>query len=76
MSVWFLGGVEKGILPKMPMPCKLPHKPQAYFATMQLMGKDLLPTDYHTFLHTIKTRIQQAQLKAAVAVNTELILLY
>jgi predicted nuclease of restriction endonuclease-like (RecB) superfamily len=40
------------------------------------MGKDLLPSDYSTFLHTIKTRIQQAQLRAVVAVNTELILLY
>ena len=40
------------------------------------MGKDLLPSDYSAFLHTIKTRIQQAQLKAVVAVNTELIRLY
>ncbi len=40
------------------------------------MEKDLLPSDYSAFLHTIKTRIQQAQLKAVVAVNKELILLY
>ena len=40
------------------------------------MGKDLLPSDYHSFLETIKTRVRQAQLKAVVAVNTELILLY
>ncbi len=35
-----------------------------------------MPSDYHAFLATIKTRIQQAQLKAVIAVNTELILLY
>jgi predicted nuclease of restriction endonuclease-like (RecB) superfamily len=40
------------------------------------MDKDLLPSEYHAFLATIKARIQQAQLKAVVAVNTELIGLY
>jgi len=33
-------------------------------------------TDYPAFLTTLKTRIRQAQLKAAVSVNRELILLY
>ena len=37
---------------------------------------ELLPTDYQTYLHTIKTRIQQVQLQAVLAVNKELILLY
>ncbi len=58
------------------MSCNNPYKSQASFAIIQSMGKDLLPSDYHAFLATIKTRIQQAQLKAVVAVNTELILLY
>ena len=40
------------------------------------MTNDLLPADYHTFLQSIKTRVQQAQLRAVVAVNKELILLY
>jgi predicted nuclease of restriction endonuclease-like (RecB) superfamily len=35
-----------------------------------------LPADYQAFLQSIKTRVQQAQLKAVVAVNTELIVLY
>ena len=35
-----------------------------------------LPADYQAFLQNIKTRVQQAQLKAVVAVNTELIVLY
>jgi predicted nuclease of restriction endonuclease-like (RecB) superfamily len=38
--------------------------------------RDILPSDYHAFLQSIKTRVQQAQLKAVVAVNTELIMLY
>jgi predicted nuclease of restriction endonuclease-like (RecB) superfamily len=37
---------------------------------------DILPSDYQAFLHSIKTRVQQAQLKAVVAVNKELIVLY
>jgi predicted nuclease of restriction endonuclease-like (RecB) superfamily len=37
---------------------------------------DIISADYHSFLQSIKTRVQQAQLKAVVAVNTELIVLY
>jgi predicted nuclease of restriction endonuclease-like (RecB) superfamily len=37
---------------------------------------DILPAEYQAFLHNIKTRVQQAQLKAVVAVNQELIVLY
>jgi hypothetical protein len=37
---------------------------------------DILPADYQAFLQSIKTRVQQAQLKAVVAVNQELIVLY
>jgi predicted nuclease of restriction endonuclease-like (RecB) superfamily len=37
---------------------------------------DIIPSDYQSFLQTIKTRVQQAQLKAVVAVNKELIVLY
>jgi predicted nuclease of restriction endonuclease-like (RecB) superfamily len=37
---------------------------------------DILPSDYQSFLQGIKTRVQQAQLQAVVAVNKELILLY
>ncbi len=40
------------------------------------MTDELLPTDYHTFLHSIKTRVQQAQFQAVLTVNKELILLY
>jgi predicted nuclease of restriction endonuclease-like (RecB) superfamily len=40
------------------------------------MTNELIPSDYLAFLQTIKTRVQQAQLKALVAVNRELILLY
>jgi predicted nuclease of restriction endonuclease-like (RecB) superfamily len=40
------------------------------------MSKDILPSDYGAFLQSIKTRVQQAQLQALVAVNKELILLY
>lgn len=36
----------------------------------------MIPSDYQAFLQTIKTRVQHAQLKALVAVNRELILLY
>lgn len=60
----------------MPILRNSPYKSQASFAIIQSMGKDLLPSDYSAFLHTIKTRIQQAQLRAVVAVNTELIRLY
>ena len=40
------------------------------------MTNDKLPADYQTFLHTIKARVQQAQLHAVLAVNKELVLLY
>ena len=40
------------------------------------MTNELIPSDYQAFLQSIKTRVQQAQLKALVAVNRELILLY
>ena len=40
------------------------------------MAADILPSDYQAFLRSIKTRVQQAQLRAVVAVNKELILLY
>jgi predicted nuclease of restriction endonuclease-like (RecB) superfamily len=40
------------------------------------MTNEMLPSDYQTFLHSIKTRVQQAQLHAVLAVNKELVLLY
>jgi predicted nuclease of restriction endonuclease-like (RecB) superfamily len=40
------------------------------------MTDELLPTDYQMFLHSIKTRVQQAQFQAVLSVNKELILLY
>ncbi len=40
------------------------------------MAEPLLPSDYPSFLSSIKEHVQQAQLKALVAVNRELILLY
>src|SRR2546425_2006346 len=40
------------------------------------MAEPLLPSDYPSFLSSIKEQVQQAQLKALVAVNRELILLY
>ena len=40
------------------------------------MSQDILPSDYDAFLQSIKTRVQQAQFQAIVAVNKELILLY
>jgi predicted nuclease of restriction endonuclease-like (RecB) superfamily len=40
------------------------------------MAEPLLPSDYPSFLKLIKEQVQQAQLKAIVAVNRELILLY
>src|SRR6266568_5749801 len=43
---------------------------------MRGMTNELIPSDYQAFLQSIKTRVQQAQLKALVAVNRELILLY
>jgi len=38
------------------------------------MSQDILPSGYEAFLQSIKTRVQQAQLQALLAVNTELIL--
>jgi predicted nuclease of restriction endonuclease-like (RecB) superfamily len=40
------------------------------------VAADILPSDYPAFFQSIKTRVQQAQLRAVVAVNKELILLY
>jgi hypothetical protein len=40
------------------------------------MTESLLPSDYPSFLSSIKERVQRAQLKAIVAVNSELITLY
>src|SRR5579872_1076977 len=40
------------------------------------MRKDILPSDYEAFLQSIKTRVQQAQFQALIAVNKELIFLY
>ncbi len=40
------------------------------------MSTSPLPSDYSRFLSDIKTRVRQAQLKALMAVNTELITLY
>lgn len=40
------------------------------------MTDDSISSDYQEFLQTIKSRIQQAQLKAVLAVNRELIVLY
>lgn len=40
------------------------------------MENDIIPSDYQTFLQAIKSRVQQAQLRAVLAVNRELILLY
>ena len=40
------------------------------------MTNELIPSDYQTFLQSIRTHVQRAQLQALVAVNKELILLY
>jgi predicted nuclease of restriction endonuclease-like (RecB) superfamily len=40
------------------------------------MSQDILPSGYEAFLQSIKMRVQQAQLQALAAVNTELIVLY
>ncbi|NEP58032.1 MAG: DUF1016 domain-containing protein [Symploca sp. SIO2G7] len=40
------------------------------------MGNNLLPTGYDNFLQELKERIRSAQIKAALAVNCELVLLY
>ena len=36
----------------------------------------LLPPDYASFVESLKKRIQNAQVKASLAVNKELVLLY
>ena len=40
------------------------------------MGNNLLPTGYDHFLQELKERIRRAQIRAALAVNRELVLLY
>lgn len=40
------------------------------------MSKDLLFGDYNNFLHQLKERIRNAQIRAALAVNRELVVLY
>jgi predicted nuclease of restriction endonuclease-like (RecB) superfamily len=40
------------------------------------MANNIVPAEYQAFLQNIKTQVQQAQLKAVMAVNKELILLY
>jgi predicted nuclease of restriction endonuclease-like (RecB) superfamily len=40
------------------------------------MPKEILPPGYDEFLRSVKEQVQQAQIKAAVSVNRELILLY
>jgi len=40
------------------------------------MNKDLLSGDYDEFLHELKERIRSAQVRAALAVNRELVMLY
>jgi hypothetical protein len=37
---------------------------------------DIFPENYDAFLQSLKARIRQAQLKAALSVNRELVLLY
>jgi predicted nuclease of restriction endonuclease-like (RecB) superfamily len=40
------------------------------------MPRDLLPPGYDTLLRDLKNQIRQAQVRAALAVNRELVLLY
>lgn len=40
------------------------------------IAKSDLPADYHEFITALKSRIRSAQLKAALSVNRELVLLY
>jgi hypothetical protein len=40
------------------------------------MNKDPLSGDYDSFLHELKERICNAQIRAALAVNRELVILY
>jgi predicted nuclease of restriction endonuclease-like (RecB) superfamily len=41
-----------------------------------LRGRNVLPDDYPQFIADLKARIRQAQIKAALSVNHELVLLY
>jgi hypothetical protein len=47
-----------------------PFKPARYMTNL------FHPEDYETFLHGLKERIRTAQVRAALAVNRELTLLY
>lgn len=40
------------------------------------MARDLIPSGYDGLLHDLKVRVQQAQVRAVLSVNRELILLY
>lgn len=40
------------------------------------MNTEILPNGYNDYLHTLKQRIQEAQIKAVLAANSELIYLY
>lgn len=40
------------------------------------MTKNILPENYDDFLRSLKERIRTAQIRAALAVNKELVLLY
>lgn len=42
----------------------------------QAMARDLIPSGYDDFLRELKERIRQARVRAALAVNRELVLLY
>src|ERR1035438_365785 len=43
---------------------------------MAPMATDILPSDYSGFLRSIKEDVRQAQLRALVAVNRQLVMLY
>lgn len=40
------------------------------------MSNQIVPADYEQLLRDLKSRIRSAQIKAALAVNRELVLLY
>ena len=44
--------------------------------TRKSMSELLINTDYNNWLKELKTNIQQRQIKAAIAVNSQLIRLY
>jgi predicted nuclease of restriction endonuclease-like (RecB) superfamily len=64
--ICYRAGKENTMAKKKPTPAK--NTP----ATLE----GILPAGYAAFLNDLKTRVRSAQLKAAVAVNTELIQLY